>query len=87
MKQEEWEALGYENRSITKGPDYPVTHVNWDDTQEFIASLNLREPSSRYRLPTEAEWEYAACVGNQGPDGYGAGTPTPELKDFAWYGS
>ena len=45
-------------------PDHPAT-VSWNDAQAFIAALNRLEGGTRYRLPTEAEWEYAA----RGPDG------------------
>ena len=43
--------------------DCPVERVSWDDVQEFIGRLNALEGEVRYRLPTEAEWEYAARAG------------------------
>ena len=43
--------------------EQPVTNVSWDDAQAFIAALNRREPGAGYRLPTEAEWEYACRAG------------------------
>jgi formylglycine-generating enzyme required for sulfatase activity len=45
----------------------PVESVNWDDVQKFIDILNQRPGTHRYRLPTEAEWEYAARAGTTGP--------------------
>lgn len=43
----------------------PVEHVDWDDAQEFIKNLNAKYPGWNYRLPTEAEWEYAAREGGK----------------------
>jgi len=49
------------------GDDCPVEQVSWNDAQEFIRRLNKKEGGSRYRLPTEAEWEYAARAGTTTP--------------------
>jgi formylglycine-generating enzyme required for sulfatase activity len=46
------------------GEDCPVESVSWEDIQEFIKKLNQRESEYQYRLPTEAEWEYAARAGS-----------------------
>ena len=59
--------------------DCPVERVSWDDVQEFIGRLNALEGEVRYRLPTEAEWEYAARAGTSG-DRYGG-----DLDAIAWY--
>ena len=50
-----------DNPSYSKdgGDDCPVEMVPWNDVQEFIGKLNARSGGERYRLPTEAEWEYA----------------------------
>ncbi len=61
--------------------DLPVVGVSWDDTQAFVAALNKRERGARYRLPTEAEWEYAARAGS--PDN--RPFPATELSKHAWY--
>ena len=58
----------------------PVEQVSWDDAQEFISRLNRRVGGNRYRLPTEAEWEYAARAGTSG-DHY------ENLDAIAWYGA
>ena len=46
----------------TKGPKLPVTNVSWEDCQDFIKKLNVKTKGG-YRLPTEAEWEYACKAG------------------------
>lgn len=61
------------------GPDHPMYFVSWDDASTFIATLNDSAGDSLYRLPTEAEWEYAARAGNEGDY---AG----DLDRMAWYG-
>ncbi len=63
IKQEQWEAVMESNPSFYKCPDCPVTNVSWDDAQEYIGKLN-EATGKKYRLPTEAEWEYAARGGN-----------------------
>ena len=82
VTQGEWEALMGTNPSgfSNCGQQCPVEQVSWEDTQEFIRRLNSRESGSGhvYRLPTEAEWEYAARAGRTGVR-YG------ELDEIAWY--
>ena len=67
---------------ITK-PDHPAT-VSWNDAQEFIVRLNEREGGNRYRLPTEAEWEYAARAGTT--TAYSFGDDRADLDRHAWVG-
>ena len=62
VTQAQWKAVMGGNPSDFKGDDRPVEKVNWYDVQEFIKKLNSRT-GKQFRLPTEAEWEYAARAG------------------------
>ena len=64
VTQEEWEAVMGSNPSKFNGKKRPVEQVSWDDCQEFIRKLN-EKTGKRFRLPTEAEWEFAARGGNK----------------------
>ena len=71
------------NPSDWKGGNLPVECVRWDDCQSFIQKLN-QLTGKRFRLPTEAEWEYAARGGNKSRGYKYAGSNT--IDDVAWYG-
>jgi formylglycine-generating enzyme required for sulfatase activity len=58
-----WQAVLGDNPSHFKGEDQPVETVSWDDAQRFIERLNELVPAGGFRLPTEAEWEYACRAG------------------------
>lgn len=64
------------------GSNYPMYYISWDECQEFIRKLNVLTGKS-FRLPTEAEWEYAARGGNQSQGYKYSGSNT--LGDVAWY--
>lgn len=75
------EVMGTERSDLDSCGDLcAVVQVSWEDVQEFLDALNARDPGRNYRLPTEAEWEYAACAGAEGDFG---GTGVPE--EMAWY--
>jgi len=63
VTQAQWTALMGSNPSRFQGERRPVENVSWNDVQEFIRRLNNLEGTRKYRLPTEAEWEYAARAG------------------------
>ncbi len=65
------------------GVSCPVENVSWNDVQEFIRRLNQRTEKA-YRLPTEAEWEYAARSGGKSEKWAGTSSES-ELGDYAWY--
>ena len=72
------------NPSNHKGCDNcPVENVSWDDIQEFLKKLNQKYPGRNYRLPTEAEWEYAARGGNKKDGTKYAGNSS--IYNVAWY--
>ena len=64
VTQAQWQAIMGNNPSEFRGSDLPVEQVSWKDVQEFIRKLN-NLTGKRFRLPTEAEWEYAARAGTQ----------------------
>ena len=59
--------------------------MSWNDVQAFIHKLNAQEGGERYRLPTEAEWEYAARAGST--TAYSFGNDPRQLDAYAWYNS
>jgi len=87
ITQGQWRAVMGTNPSQFKncGDNCPVEQVSWNDAQEFIRRLNLKEKTNRYRLPTEAEWEYACRAGSQ--SAYSFGNDAGRLGDYAWFGS
>jgi formylglycine-generating enzyme required for sulfatase activity len=79
VTQRQWLALMPFNRSPQQGDDLPVTSVSWKEAQEFCLKLSQKEGAT-YRLPTEAEWEYACRAGSADPPAGPA-----ELAAVAWY--
>ena len=82
VTQELWEAVMGSNPSNFKGSQKPVESVSWYDCKEFITKLN-KLIGKNFRLPTEAEWEYAARGGNKSKGYKYSGSNT--IDDVAWY--
>jgi formylglycine-generating enzyme required for sulfatase activity len=84
VTQKLWTEIMGENPSNFKsGDNYPVERVSWDDVQTFLSKLNTKYPNRNYRLPTEAEWEYAARGGGKAVlFGNGKNTLDPKEANF-----
>jgi formylglycine-generating enzyme required for sulfatase activity len=86
VTQGQWKKVMGDNPSYFKqcGDDCPVEQVSWEDAQRFIEKLNQVEKTKAYRLPTEAEWEYACRSGTTTE--YSFGDDAGKLGEYAWYG-
>ena len=82
VTQAQWKAVMGNNPSSFKGDNLPVERVSWNEVQEFIKKLNQMTGKS-YRLPTEAEWEYAARGGNNSRGNKYSGSDN--VGSVAWY--
>ncbi len=82
VTQAQWEAVMGDNPSCFKGPDRPVECISWDDCQVFCRKL-ARGGEGVFRLPTEAEWEYACRAGMT--TRWCFGDDVSRLRKYAWY--
>lgn len=82
VTQKEWKAVMGSNPSHFKGDDLPVESVSWEDCQKFIRKLN-KMTHMNFRLPTEAEWEFAARGGNKSKHYKYSGSD--DINSVAWY--
>lgn len=84
VTQSEWEKLMSANQSSSKkGPRYPVENVSWDDAQVFIKKRNSQS-GLNYRLPTEAEWEFAARSGGN-KENWAGTSDDSSFTEYAWH--
>ncbi len=82
VTQAQWRKVMGDNPShFKKGGDYPVERISWDDVQKFIKALNAKG-SAKFRLPSEAQWEYACRSGGKA-EKYSGGS---NVGRVAWYG-
>lgn len=78
VTQAEWQQVMGNNPSQLKSDRLPVALVSWDDAQSFISKLNERGDGFKYRLPSEAEWEYACRAGT-------TGDYAGDVKEMGWF--
>ena len=88
VTQHEYEKVMGANRSVFKGAKNPVDMVSWDDAVSFCKKLSEmpeeKAAGRSYRLPTEAEWEYACRAGST--TSYSFGETAESLGEYAWFG-
>ena len=90
VTQGQWKAVmgttpWHGKRDVRSGSDYPAVYISWHDAQGFIHQLNVEAGSNVYRLPTEAEWEYACRAGTS--TRWSFGDDESQLRHYAWYDS
>ncbi len=86
MQQRHWESVSGKNPSrYPQEATRPVTDIDWDDVQSFLAKLNQSDiaKSGRFALPSEAQWEYACRAGSDTAYSFGYGEE--RLGEYAWY--
>jgi hypothetical protein len=87
VTQRQWQSVMGNNPSRQVGPNRPVENISWDDCQSFILQLQKqlqkRNPSIRFALPTEAQWEYACRAGGTGD--FTFGNEVTLLPQHAWF--
>ncbi len=75
----------YDYGLFGEGEDLPMYYVSWDDCHAFISALNELDPGHIYRLPSEAEWEYACRAGTRTRFFWGDDPDSSLIGGFAWF--
>ena len=81
VTQTEWNSLMGTDPSLKKGPTHPVENISWNDAQLYVKKLS-QKTGKKYRLPSEAEWEYAARGGSKAQ--YPWGDAVNQINEYAW---
>ena len=82
VTQKQWRAVMGTDPSFFKGDDLPVEHITWHEAAEFCRRLTEKE-KKHYRLPSEAEWEYACRAGTE--TAYSSGKDEAALAEAGWF--
>ena len=85
VTQKQWKAIMGNNPSHFRRANNPVEKVSWNNCREFIERLNRMIPGGGFRLPTEAEWEYACRAGTTDRFYWGDDPSYTEIEKYAWY--